>query len=171
MKKLVWVWLLAIAAMVGYFFLLYGGLPERVATHFDAEGKPNGFQGKSDYLFFFLRFIFLINGLFGAMFVFMERIPSQWINLPGKTYWFSTPQLKSEIFEKLRGVVCLLGLFCNLAFLFTEHIIYQENTPDPAFRIPVTGGVIGILVCVLLLTLFVFWVFKPPKADTSGFSS
>ena len=99
----------------------------------------------------------------------MERLPSQWINLPRKDYWFSTPQLKAEVFGKLRGVVCLIGLFCNLAFLFTEHIIYQENTPDPVFRVPITGGVIGILVCVVLLALFVFWILQPPKTNISKF--
>src|SRR5260221_8950519 len=154
--------------MVGYFFLVYGGLPVRVANHFAAAGKPNGFQSKSDYLYFFLRFVFLINGLFGALYFFIEHIPVSLINLPRKDYWFATPQLRAEIYGKLRGVVCLLGLFCDLTFLLTAHVIYQENTPNPLFRIPVTGLVVGILLCAFLMVLLVFIILTPPKEPDSN---
>jgi uncharacterized membrane protein len=160
-KKTSWLWLLALAAVVGYFFLTYGELPGRVATHFDGAGRPNGFQTKQVYLTSFLGFIFILNGIFGGLYFLLRRIPAAFLNIPRKDYWLSTPELRDELRQKLQGLVGLLGLFLNTVFLFTERVIYQQNTSDAVFEIPLMGGVIFILVCSLFFVLFIFVLLKP----------
>ncbi len=162
-KKLVGVWIAAFVAVLVFFFLTYDGLPERVATHFDAMGNPNGFQSKEFHLKFFLLFLFGLNGMFGTFYLLAGRAKAQWINIPRKDYWFSSIELIAELVEKLKRVAAILGIFCNATCLFTVQIIYQQNSPAPVFRFPIGLGVVGILACTVFLVLFLVSLFKPPK--------
>jgi uncharacterized membrane protein len=164
-KKLGFIWLLVFGAVLGYLALLAGSFPEHLATHFDFTGKPNGFQSKFQFLSTLLFMVFLINGLFLIFFLFINRFPSSLINLPRKDYWFATPERKILAFERLRAVLALLGVFVNTVLLFTVHIIYQGNTQDPIFHIPINGGVIGILVCAVFFICLVFLITRPPSEE------
>jgi uncharacterized membrane protein len=158
-----WIWLLILAAAVAYFFYDFDQLPERVAVHFDAFGNPNGFQTKGQYQVTFLGFIFIVNGLFGLLSLLISRIPVQRLNIPHKEYWLSKPELKEEFSRKIGGIPAIIATFTNTVFLLVEHIIYQANIPDAVMKLPVTGGVVLMLLGAGFLALFLFHAFTPPK--------
>lgn len=162
-QRLGWAWMVALATVVCYFAWTWGKLPVQVSTHFDVEGKPNGFMSKEDYLSSFLRFILAMNVIFGAIYFLMGKIPTQLMNIPWRNYWLVNEVRKSQLFDRLKGLDCLLGLFVNTAHLLTAHIIYQENTPHPFLRLPVTGVVVLILVGIICLGLFILVLFRPPR--------
>jgi len=161
-KKIGLIWGLAFLAMVGYLMFIEGSLPEGLAVHFDIAGNPNGFQSKSVFITTFYCFIFLMNGLFLALFFLIDRLPSQNINIPWKEYWFANEERKAAAFEKLRAVMGLVGIFLCSVFLITEHIIYQANTTNPWFTFSINGGVIVILALSLFLLALSFIITKPP---------
>lgn len=167
-RKLGWAWIAALVAVVCYFAWTWGDLPDRVATHFDTEGKPNGFMGKGDYLNFFLRFVLMMNVLFGVVYFFTAKIPTQLLNIPWRNYWLANEVQKSQLFDRLKGLACLLGLFVNTVHLLTAHIIYQENTPHPFLRLPVTGGVFLILTGVVFLVLYALVILRPPSTPSTA---
>jgi uncharacterized membrane protein len=59
----------------------------------------------------------------------------------------------------------LTGIFICTAFLFTEQVIYQSNTNNTSFVIPVNAGVFGLLVLSVFFLVLVFIITKPPTED------
>src|SRR5579862_2196900 len=113
LKKLPWVWLAALAASTIYFFMTYGDLPGNVATHFDISGKPNGFMTKDGYLSFFVTFTLVLNGVFGASFLLVKKIPMALVNIPRKDYWTANPQRVETLHRKLGGILSLVAAYMN----------------------------------------------------------
>jgi uncharacterized membrane protein len=164
-KKIAIVWGLAFLGMVGYLMFIQSDLPDRLAVHFDINGNPNGFQTKEVFIDTFLIFITLMNGAFLAIFFGVQYLPTALINIPWKQYWFATDERKVVAFEKLRAVMGLTGIFICAAFLFTEQVIYQANTKNALFEIPINAGVFGILVLSVFFIALVFIITKPPTED------
>jgi uncharacterized membrane protein len=164
-KKIVIVWGLVFLAMVGYLMFISNDLPDRLAVHFDINGNPNGFQTKEVFMNTFLIFTTLMNVIFLAMFLAIRYMPIALINIPWKQYWFANDERKVVAFEKLRAVMGLTGIFICAAFLFTEQVIYQANTKDAPFEIPISAGVSGLLVLTLFFIALVFIITKPPTED------
>ncbi|HXL73175.1 MAG TPA: DUF1648 domain-containing protein [bacterium] len=164
-KKICVIWGLVFLAMVGYLLFIENDLPDHLAVHFDINGNPNGFQSKDVFIAMFLCFIFLMNGLFLALFWGISRLPTAMINIPWKKYWFATDERKIVAFEKLRAVMGLTGIFICTAFLFTEHVIYQANTNNALFVIPINVGVFGILFLSVFFIAFSFIITRPPTEE------
>jgi uncharacterized membrane protein len=164
-KKIAFIWGLAFLAVIGYLFFIQGDLPDRLAVHFDINGNPNGFQSKDVFFTTFLCFIFLMNVLFLAMSWGISRLPTAIINIPWKQYWFANDERKAVGFEKLRAVMGLMGIFICTSFLFTEQVIYQANTKNAPFVIPINAGVFGILILSIFFMALVFIITKPPRED------
>lgn len=164
-RKIALAWGLFFLAVVGYLFFIKSGLPDRLAVHFDINGNPNGFQTREVFIHTFLAFITLINAIFLAMFWGIRYFPAVLINIPWKQYWFATEDRKVAAFEKLRAVMGLTGIFICASFLFTEQVIYQANTPNPFFELPVNAGVMVIGVLSVFLIALVFMITKPPTEE------
>ena len=162
-KKLSWLWLFFLLASISYFFMTYGSLPDQVATHFNAAGNPNGYMTKDSYLSFFLTFTLLMNLVFGAALLTLKKIPVALINIPRKDYWTANPERMEALHQKLGAVLALVATFMNCVFLFTVQVVYQANTPNVAFQVPLNGGVFFILLGVLCLVVFAFLVLRPPQ--------
>jgi len=162
-KKFPWLWLLALAASVSYFLITYSGLPERVATHFDLSGAPNGFMTKDGYLSFFITFTLFLNVLFGVLFLFLKKIPFALVNVPRKDYWAANPERMVALHQRLGAVLALIATFMNCVFLFTVQIVYQANTSDATFQIPLNGGVFFILLGSVFMVIFAFLILRPPQ--------
>jgi uncharacterized membrane protein len=79
---------------------LYPLLPEKVASHFDAEGVPNDWSTKKE-------FVWLAGGTFAGLTLFLCAMPiivriapRSLINLPNKDYWLS-PEQRNATFRFL----------------------------------------------------------------------
>ncbi len=164
-KKIAIAWGLAFLGMMGYLFFISSDLPDRLAVHFDLNGNPNGFQTREVFIHTFLAFITLMNSVFLAIFWGIQSLPTTMINIPWKKYWFATDERKIVAFDKLRTVMGLTGIFICTAFLFTEQVIYQANTKDALFTIPINAGVFGLLVLSVFFIALVFIITKPPAED------
>lgn len=164
-QKIGLVWGLFFLLVVIYLAGISGPLPDHLAVHFDINGNPNGFQSKSAFISTFLIFVSSINGLFLALFLGIRYLPTALINIPWKKYWFATEERKIMVFEKLRAVLGLTGIFMCAMFLFTEQVIYQANTRNALFVIPVNAGVFVILVFSIFLIALTFMITKPPRED------
>jgi uncharacterized membrane protein len=164
-RKIALAWGLVFLAMAGYLFFIESDLPDRLAVHFDINGNPNGFQSKDVFMNTFLTFIILTNVAFLAAFLGIQYLPTTLINIPWKQYWFATDERKIVAFEKLRSAMGLVGIFICLMFLFTEQIIYQANTKDPWFTVPINAGTGVVLVFSLFLIVLIFIITKPPMEE------
>ncbi len=83
-------WLaLVLAALVFVIthFVWLGDLPQRLATHFDGAGKPNGWMTRRDH-----GLLMLFTGLGLPLFILcliwlMKFLPSSLLNVPRHDYW------------------------------------------------------------------------------------
>src|SRR6266568_3055820 len=82
-------------AFLGYLTYSAEHLPERVATHFDGAGHPNGWMSRSALLkggaAFGLAFPLLVVGICALV----RFLPAAAINLPRKEYWLA-PERRGE---------------------------------------------------------------------------
>ena len=64
-------------------------LPERVASHFDGAGRPNGWSSKESFVGLMLGMTVFHAALFLGIEQLVRRAPAKWINLPHKEEWLA----------------------------------------------------------------------------------
>ncbi len=167
-RHIAMVWVLAFFALLAYLSFLAAHLPEHLAVHFDINGKPNGYQAKMEFITTFLWFILMLNGVFAAIFFFLDKVPVALVNIPWKKYWTASPERWTEALHRLRIVLGLLGIFVNVSFLVTEQVIYEANNPGMGTLLPFHSGIGTIFVMTAILVGLVFWISKPPQNVDGG---
>lgn len=113
----------------------YGRLPQVVASHFNAQGLPNGWETKSAFLGVFAGALVIaaIVGLGAPLLI--KTLPVQLINLPNKQQWLS-PELRDSTLDYMSswfawfgcGLLLLLILVFNYA---VEWNLHPDHAPDP----------------------------------------
>src|SRR5579872_5795647 len=118
-------------ALASAFALTYPLLPERVATHFDAAGAPNGWMSRAAHLWTICGFWFGLSLFEIGAFYAIRFFPPTLLNLPRRDYWLA-PERRDESFAfVLRSGVwlaCLQSLFLLGLHLF----VVAGNRTQPA---------------------------------------
>ena len=154
-KRLPW-FLFAVIFFVTLFgwWRGYAGMPERLASHFDAAGAPNGWMSKDQF--------FTLNSILAGLAVFIGLFPPlliaklspSLINLPNKNYWLA-PEHRDEtiaFFERWFGwFACAFLLFLALVM---QMVIESNRSATP--QLP-SDQFMYLLVGFLLFTGV--WVF------------
>jgi uncharacterized membrane protein len=81
--------LLAAVVFAGTHLSWMQSLPERVATHFDASGKVNGWMSRSTHNAFMLLFGLGLPSFIMALMWVMRFLPPNLMNVPNAAYWRS----------------------------------------------------------------------------------
>src|SRR5258708_21227799 len=68
-------------------FIVYPGLPERMATHFGADGHANGWMTKVKNLEFLCGLWLFVTLVVGGFATLIGRLPNRPINPPHKIDW------------------------------------------------------------------------------------
>jgi hypothetical protein len=143
------VWLGGIAIVA----LTSDGLPERVATHFGADGRADGWMPKTSHFQLMMAVVAgmppFIAGAFGAV----RLLPAELINLPNKDYWLA-PERRAESL----GWIARAGFWfasAEAAFLIAIHLlVVQANSQTPpqlSNGIWVMLAAMGTSVAILLV--------------------
>ena len=106
------------AYQIGQTAYYLADLPARVAVHFDAAGKANGWLSSAGVLTMVAVEIAIMTGIFAAAGLF-RFCPVSIINLPNKDYWFA-PERRDAAFAFLRDWLRWV-LVLTLAFLSAIH--------------------------------------------------
>jgi hypothetical protein len=106
---------------IGYLACSSAHLPERVATHFDGSGRPDGWMSRTEHLRFMAVFG-LAFPLFVPVIVYVIRfLPDRLVNLPNRDYWLA-PGQRTETMAYL----CRHSLwFASMALCFVIGIQYS----------------------------------------------
>ena len=160
---------------LGFLYLVFisclvltsGSLPERVATHFDLSGQPNGWMSRSTHLAF-IGGIGLVVPLVVVGVCFALRFaPDSSINIPNRAFWLAPERRTETIAFVFRHS---LWLACEtIAFVTGVHLlIVQANLQVPA-RLPlapilVWAGcqIVGVAVWAVLMIRY----FRSPVDPT-----
>jgi hypothetical protein len=144
-------WLLALA--LNAFYWQY--LPERVATHFNASGKPDGWMSRDAATLTMLGLQTLMPLLFLALGFAMYRIPSSMINIPHREFWLH-PDRRDASIQFIARSTAAFSLGLSLFFLGINHLTFRANSNDQILE-PV--GFWSLMACFLAFTsAWVFWL-------------
>jgi hypothetical protein len=163
LPKSIFVVLAAAAAI--HFSYLYAQLPEVVASHFDAHGRPNGWQSKAIFLTFFVGGIVIASIVGFGVPRLIKSLPLDLISLPNKEYWLS-PEHRPGTLAFLNSHLAWLGCMLLFVEIFAFEFSIRANLqPDKRFDSASLGYVLagmGVFLIVWMARLLARFG-KPPK--------
>jgi uncharacterized membrane protein len=146
-----------------YVFLLLSGLlmmayyypqmPQRMASHFAADGRANGWQSREG---FFVLMLLVTSASAVVCFLAPRQIaaqPSARINLPNRDYWLA-PERREETMRFISATMAWLG--CGILFVLIAgtFLALQANlSPGHRFNSQATFAVMGSFLAGLLALL------------------
>ena len=136
-------------AVVAYLVSTGASLPQRLATHFDWHGQPNGWMSRPSYLRVFGLTGLGVPLLMIALLFAVRFFPAWMINIPRREYWLA-PERRAQTFD------CLLrwGLWFGCLFLAflaaVHHLVVEANGRTP---IAMPSGIGAICILFLMAVL------------------
>ena len=117
------------ASLVLYVHESYPLLPTKVASHFDGQGRPNGWMSRDLCVEFTLGLSVLMPGLVIALMAGAGRIPVSFINLPHREYWLAPERRRLALAVLLQYSIWFAAI--NVLFITGVHwLIVQANLPN-----------------------------------------
>jgi hypothetical protein len=166
------------AMILGLLYLCFFGslvcsayqLPDRLATHFNGNGQPDGWMTRSEYL--------LLTGLSGSLLLlffvglfFAIRAAPGGLNMPHRDYWLSPEQRVATfdfIFCQLLTFSCMF-----ISFFIGIHLLtIQANAlAHPRLSILMILGLAGCLTAglvILVVTNYRHFSTLPPSQSAKS---
>lgn len=141
-------WLLVLAAALHMFFY-YPILPERVASHFDLYGRPNGWTSKGVFIVTYAVTVLFMALMYACIKYALPTMPDSLINMPNKNYWLS-PERRSESINIIMGY---MTVFCSATLFFlmgTMHLVIRVTLGRSQ---TLAEWFYGLLMCYLIFTI------------------
>ncbi len=122
-EKLFWFLVLAAVFHILYYYPM---LPDRVASHFDAYGRPNGWAGKGVFISIYAAVVVFFAVIQTITMVSLPKTPVSLINLPNRDYWLS-PERRAESMEILTKYMSGFWSATLFFLMGTMHLAIRAN--------------------------------------------
>jgi uncharacterized membrane protein len=145
--------------------LLTDSLPELVAVHFDAVGRPNGFTSREDCRQFMLSFTLGAPVLIVFVTALLPRlIPHSMINIPYRSYWLA-PERADETVDFLSDQGVWFGCILLVFLAFVDELLVRANaSAPPALPTNLFMATMALLFAAIgLWAARMFWRFRRPR--------
>lgn len=141
-------------------------LPERIATHFAASGRPDGWMSRESHLRFMMTFGFGFPLLVPVVVYCCRFLPVGLVNIPHRDYWLA-PDRKGESMNFLFAHSLWLGCATVLFVTGCHWMVADANRQSPPHLsmgnlLVVTGGFLAMLAVWIAMLLRRF--MRLPKA-------
>jgi uncharacterized membrane protein len=166
-KTILIVWLFTLVLAIGVPLASYGSMPDRMASHFNFEGKADRYSSRDSFYRVWFIQIAIVNTMVLIVGWLMQKLPASLINLPNKDYWLATPERRRECSYKTMGLVALIVACVNLFLvgLFQSVVdVNKGHTPSFPFWLPLLLlPLSGIVALVYILRVFKVPRISQPK--------
>jgi uncharacterized membrane protein len=126
---------LAYAALLGTALLqsiyFYPQLPERLSSHYNAQGVANGWSTKGTFFMLYALLIGLMLAIFTLIPRLIRKLPSALINLPNKDYWLA-PERRDQTLEAFASQMRWFGVAVIAILVFSFQLALSANLPGSA---------------------------------------
>ncbi len=136
-----------------YLLMTTPSLPERVASHFAANGRANGYMSRDGYEVFILAFAIGIPLFVVGVVGLLPRVFPGAINLPDRDYWLA-PERREDTLGYLFGWACSLGSLLSLFIAAIHAAVMVANAYEPP-RLP---GTLFVILLVAFGVGMLVWV-------------
>ena len=147
------VFLLLYLGMLGFLAVSAPELPDRVATHFDGEGRPNDWMSRPGYLLFVGALPLLFGGLAIGVGCMTRTLPARFFNIPRRDFWL-TPERRPALAVFLRARMFWLSCLVTGFFAGLHGLTLHANHLQPPHLS--MGGLLGVVLGFLMLLLL--WI-------------
>lgn len=145
-----------VALFVAHLAYYYPQLPETVASHFDMDGVPNGWMGRTAFVVIMGFVMILSVGSTAGIALLLPRIQDS-INISNKDYWLA-PERRDDtmgfIASTMLWIACAVVLLLLIINLFVIEMNIEKGATLGLPMIPtllVFLGAIGILLVRMIL--------------------
>ncbi len=152
MKKLLLVYLVVLAATLAAIFFLGSQLPDRVATHFNGAGSPDGWMPRGTAMWSSSAFATGFSAFIPALLFFIRFLPGRLLNVPRKEYWAQPDNYRRAcafLFRFSFWIATLCALFVCGCFV----LLVQANRFNP----PALNSAAMWFLAALYLGSLVMW--------------
>lgn len=153
--------------LIGIALADHQQLPEKIASHFNGKGVPNGWASRSSFTLSMIAIGLGVPAFTIGIMYSIRFFPAKFLNVPNPTYWRDP-----ENYRKACDFLFKSSLWFSCAFIiwqiFFSHMIVEANRVVPPH---LDGGKVILLTIPLLIFTF-FWVIalllrflKPPMMN------
>ncbi len=101
-------------------------LPERVATHFNAQGEPDAWMNRTAATAMMLGFQLGIP-LFVLMMAWLaSSLPSSMVNIPHREYWLA-PERREPTLRYMRDCMAWIAVLTSIFMMSINHLTFMAN--------------------------------------------
>jgi len=139
-------------------------LPEPMASHFAANGQPNGWMSHVGYIAFELGLLALLGALFVGIPQLTRRVGPHGVNVPHREYWFS-PERREQSSQRLLAALLWLLAGIVVFFIAINQLVFDANRSGSGLSSPHILALFGAALPALLGWLVYLWrLFPRPPA-------
>jgi len=135
-------------------------LPERIATHFDLQGKANGWDLRNSHIAYQVGLTVFLGVLFGGMGWLVGKLPDTLVNIPHREYWL-TPHRRTATLGALATTLHACGCVVLGFFILFFQQIYVANLSGQ-MQLKLLPLIIGQFVLLAGLVTAMMFRFRRP---------
>jgi hypothetical protein len=143
-----------LAGAAAFVWLTGLAMPDVVASHFDADGLPDGHMPRTAYLVVMTVVGIGVPALAAWLATRMLARPDARINLPHRDYWLA-PERRAETVAHLRGGILRIVALVAVFLCYLHFVVVRTNLVQPV-RLPTglfVGGLFVFLAVILAYTM------------------
>ncbi len=138
-------------------------LPERVATHFGADGIPNDWMSRTAATVLLLAIQIGLPVFLLGIAWFLPSMPNSTINIPHREYWLA-PERRAHSLDHMRTMLAWIAGLSALEIASMSHLAYVANRSDGTLNTLYFGIVLVIyLAAVFAIAGKSMWHFRLPR--------
>ena len=151
------VFILLLTGYVVFLACTIALLPQRMATHFDASGRPNGWMSRSSAVALQGVVGLIVPLIVAAGFFTVRFVPPQRINVPHRDFWFA-PERREQTCTYLSRQ----GFWLASLLVMLQGLVWYQLVESNARNVPQLSssgflgliGVFGVAMIVWVMSLF-----------------
>lgn len=155
----------ATATTLGVLGLVTGDLPDRVPTHFDAAGRPDGWSTRTGFALEMGGLSLGLAGMFALLGILVARLPTSLVNVPHREFWLA-PERRTESMRAIAGHLHVLGAATQVLVLGIVLFCVRashRNEPVPGPDATTWGLLAGYVAFVILWLVSLHRRFPRPR--------
>ncbi len=158
---------LLIAGSVPQHYYYYTQLPEVVATHFGADGKPNDWMSR-------LSATLLVGGIQTLLPLFLlgmswlsGKLPESMLNIPNREYWLR-PDKREATLAHMHLLLSWIAVLTTAFMGVMSHLVFLANRDSVALNVTLASTSLVIyLAFVFSIAFSSVWRFRLPRTESA----
>lgn len=138
--------------------LVWSELPDTMASHFGAGGRPNDYMSKVPFFWFLavsaggsIALVFAAAGM-------LKRLPARWINIPNRDYWLATRERREVAMDRIAAPMAWIGLLTAALLAVAVEFTIKANLQQTNFANDVF--IVMMVSYLLLVTAITIWMIR-----------